>query len=55
MSTKFAAEQCLCEIEVLESPCFSDLNKRGESCLCVETGLMLEDAEHGHYPTPLPS
>lgn len=50
-----AADVCPCEVEGLQSPCFSDLNARGESCLCVETALIVEAIEDGLTPGPLPS
>lgn len=56
MSPKFVAtETCPCVAEGLDSPCFSDLHARGESCLCVEEALMREAAEDGGYPAPMPS
>lgn len=54
--SKFAAvETCVCEVDTLASPCFSDLHDRGEACLCIEAGLMAEAEADGGYPAPLPS
>lgn len=46
---------CPCAAEGLDSPCFSDIGARMESCLCVEEALMREADEAGGYPAPLPS
>lgn len=50
-----AVATCPCLVDGLDSPCFSDLNERGEACLCVETALLVEAAEAGDSPSPLPS
>lgn len=55
MAAKAPPATCPCEIEGLDSPCFSDLHARGEVCLCVETALMIEAQEDGLSPGPLPS
>lgn len=47
---------CPCLREGLDSPCFSDLDERGEACLCVEDALMLEASGGGLFLVgPLPS